>query len=328
MKNNKIKAVAESAAGAALCTLFIMIALYVPILSGIAAVVCGIPIMYIYYKHNLTYGTLAFVCAAIVAFVLGGNVISVGIIILMYAAPAAVISALNSKKCGFYVSLLAAAAVVLAGLVAELSMLNGSGDGIRQALGEYLNYFNTSFTDIILSGEKTAGAEISALVSEALEQAADMVMYYLPTIAICAAMAYTYLIATVGAFILKRLRVANVPYVKLNSFSAPRIVCHVTVLLFAVTLFSDGENIYSAALNNVLLVSQIILGLSGFAFLDLKFSKVLKQWYIRAIIYLGVWFSMVMLVPFIAEIMVLIGFFRGLRRNVPGSGSGGETNES
>ncbi len=324
MNNMKIKAIAESAMGAAVCALLMITSLYVPFFSGIAAIVSGIPIMCLFYKNNITSGILAFVCAFLITFILTGDIVSVGVMAFLYVAPAVVFGIFNSKGNKFSASVAAAAVVTLIGVVIEFSMLNGSGTGIRDFVTSYSNNIQSMLSETMAASGVDMGEDMSGAVTRVINQAIDMIMYYLPTIIICIAVFYAYLVAMVGAFVLKRLRIKEVQHTPFNTLVAPKYVCHITVILFVLTYIIKDSGVYSAALKNVLLVSEIFLGICGFAFLDLKFSKVLRQWYIRLIIYIGIWFSVFMLLPFLGEILVLVGFFRSLFQNNSHDSFGGE----
>ena len=324
MNNMKIKAIAESAMGAAVCALLMITSLYVPFFSGIAAIVSGIPIMCLFYKNNITSGILAFVCAFLITFILTGDIVSVGVMAFLYVAPAVVFGIFNSKGNKFSASVAAAAVVTLIGVVIEFNMLNGSGTGIRDFVTSYSNNIQSMLSETMAASGVDMGEDMSGAVTRVINQAIDMIMYYLPTIIICIAVFYAYLVAMVGAFVLKRLRIKEVQHAPFNTLVAPKYVCHITVILFVLTYIIKASGVYSAALKNVLLVSEIFLGICGFAFLDLKFSKVLRQWYIRLIIYIGIWFSVFMLLPFLGEILVLVGFFRSLFQNNSHDSFGGE----
>ena len=324
MNNMKIKAIAESAMGAAVSALLMITSLYVPFFSGVAAIISGIPIMCLFYKNNITSGILAFVCAFLITFILTGNIVSVGVMALLYVAPAVTFGIFNSKGNKFSASVAAAAVVTLIGVVIEFNMLNGTGTGIRDFVTSYSNNIQSMLGETMAASGVNMGEDMSGAVTQAINQAIDMIMYYLPTIIICIAVFYAYLVAMVGVFVLKRLRIKEVQYTAFNTLVAPKYVCHITVLLFILTYIMEDPSVYSAALKNVLLVSEILLGICGFAFLDLKFSKVLRQWYIRLIIYIGIWFSVFMLLPFLAEVLVLVGFFRSLFQNHSRGSSGGE----
>ncbi len=324
MNNMKIKAIAESAMGAAVSALLMITSLYVPFFSGVAAIISGIPIMCLFYKNNITSGILAFVCAFLITFILTGNIVSVGVMALLYVAPAVTFGIFNSKGNKFSASVAAAAVVTLIGVVIEFNMLNGTGTGIRDFVTSYSNNIQSMLGETMAASGVNMGEDMSGAVTQAINQAIDMIMYYLPTIIICIAVFYAYLVAMVGVFVLKRLRIKEVQYTAFNTLVAPKYVCHITVLLFILTYIMEDPSVYSAALKNVLLVSEILLGICGFAFLDLKFSKVLRQWYIRLIIYIGIWFSVFMLLPFLAEVLVLVGFLRSLFQNHSHGSSGGE----
>ncbi len=324
MNNMKIKAVAESAMGAAVSALLMITSLYVPFFSGVAAIISGIPIMCLFYKNNITSGILAFVCAFLITFILTGNIVSVGVMALLYVAPAVTFGIFNSKGNKFSASVAAAAVVTLIGVVIEFNMLNGTGTGIRDFVTSYSNNIQSMLSETMAASGVNMSEDMSGAVTQAINQAIDMIMYYLPTIIICIAVFYAYLVAMVGVFVLKRLRIKEVQYTAFNTLVAPKYVCHITVLLFILTYIMEDPSVYSAALKNVLLVSEILLGICGFAFLDLKFSKVLRQWYIRLIIYIGIWFSAFMLLPFLAEVLVLVGFLRSLFQNHSRGSSGGE----
>ncbi|MGN1093070.1 MAG: DUF2232 domain-containing protein, partial [Monoglobaceae bacterium] len=210
--NMNIKAIAESAMGAAVCALLMIMSLYVPFISGIAAIISGIPIMCLFYKNNITSGILAFVCAFLITFILTGNIVSVGVMALLYVAPAVAFGIFNSKGNKFSVSVAAAAVVALIGVVIEFSMLNGSGTGIRDFVTSYSSNMQSMLTETMTASGVNIGEDMSGAVTQVINQAIDMIMYYLPTIIICIAVFYAYLVAMVGAFVLKRLRIKEVQH--------------------------------------------------------------------------------------------------------------------
>ena len=305
----KVKVVAETAVGAALVVLFVLIASYVPFFAGIGAIISGMPLAYLSIKNGYTSGICGAVIAFLVSFALVGNLLSVGIIFLSYTLLGLAFGIAIYKNVGFYSAVLITSIVALIGVIVDVLIVVGGIDGINSMLDLYFKEMQTALTEIYSLKEVSPEIDTAKLISGATQIVRAGIKLYLPSILIIVAYIYAYIVSFVSAFILKRLKIKNIERTPFNQLRAPGIVCGMTVILFILSFIVSGEGVLSAAIKNVLLISEIIIGVCGFAFVDYKFSKVLNVTFVRVLIYLGVFSFLSILVPFIAEIMVLLGFF-------------------
>lgn len=305
----KVKAIAETAVGAALVVLFILIASYIPFFAGIGAIVCGTPLVYLCCKNGYVSGTLAALVAFLVSFALVGNIVSLGILFLSYALPALAFGIAISKNMKFLNAVLIAGLVALNGIIFEVLLVVGGADGINGMLDSYFAELQDVFNSVYSASGLYSGTDMSQAFSKAVDLTKLGVKMYLPSIFIFIAFVYAYIISIISVFVVRRLKVKNIIITPFNHLRAPSIVCTMTIILFLISIFVGGNGASAVAVKNLLLISEVIVGFCGFAFVDYKLSTVIKPVFVRILIYLGVFFFLSILVPFIAEIMVLIGFF-------------------
>ncbi len=304
----KVKVIAETAVGAALVVLFVLIASYIPFFAGIGAIISGIPLVYLSVKNGYASGICGAVVAFVISFALTGNLLSVGIIFLSYTLLGLAFGIAISKNIGFYSAVMIAGVVALIGVIVDIVLVVGGTDGINSMLDIYFKEVQTALNEVYSIKGISADADVTKLISDATQIVRAGIKFYLPSILIIVAYIYAYIVSFVSAFILKRLKIKTIDRTPFNMLRAPGIVCGMTVVLFILSFIVGGEGVFFAAIKNVLLISEIIIGICGFAFVDYKFSKVLNVTFIRILIYLGVFSFLSILVPFIADIMVLIGF--------------------
>lgn len=310
MKNIKIRAVADAGIGAALCVLLIVISMYVPVISGVATLFCGMPLMYVGCKNGLGYGIMAAICSIVGAFVLTANVIAPCLLILMYGMPAALFGVAAKNNFKFLHSYILVLLFVFVGVIISFMMINGDGHGIESMLNQAAGELESGFNAIISQSPEMTNFDIASTLAAAMEQTVNMILFYLPTIAITLSMGIAYIIVMSGVFFLKRLRIKkDVNYIKFNMIRVPKIVVIMIGVIFLIISVTDSDSVYVAALQNILLISTIAVGVSGFSHLDYLLAKKIKLGYIRALIYIGVLVVGSVLVPFITEFCFILGVF-------------------
>ncbi len=316
MRNMKVKVIADTSVGAALVVLFILIASYVPFIAAIGAFVSGIPLAYLSCKNGTASGVFATVVAFGVSFALTGNLISLGVVFLSYTIPGLAFGIAIYKNASFYTAVAITAAVALLGVILDITLITGGVDGIGKMLDTYMSDVQNTLKEVYTAGGIPESAELTTALSKAADIVKRGITLYMPTILILIGFIYGYIICLAASYILKRLKVKSIEKTPFNKLRAPRIVCNMTIILFIISFFMSNKGVTSAAIKNVLLISEIILGVCGIAFVDYKFSKSIKVGFLRVIIYLGICFTFTMLVPIIADIMVLIGFFTRRRHPI------------
>lgn len=305
------KSIAHSAVGAALCSLLMIIALYVPFIGMVAAAASGIPIVYLCVKFGKTSGSLAMVVGFAVAFILTGNVLSVGVLLLTYTLPGLIFGICSAQKSGFSVCIALMSLAILVGTMLEISVLTRE-NGIENLIDEYVGQLYEVVTQSIEASMSDINVDISEILKQSLSSVKEMILLYLPSLIIISSAVYSYAIASFGAFVMRRLGIKELSYLKPNEIHITKKLCYVTAVVGIITLFSGGNGIVGAALNNMFLILECMIGVCGFSIIDRKFAGILKVGYVRALIYLGVMFALFVLIPVILNIFVVIGFFNGM----------------
>lgn len=318
MKNTKVKAITDTAVAAALCVLFIVIVTYVPFLSLPVSFAVGIPLMCIAVKWNWKFSIMACLCAAILSVFIIGNILSVALITLTYALPGLVFGICASRKTKFSFSIAFSAFTVLLGLIIELMLINGSGDGIANMINSITENMSETMKSAIAQSKALPLDDAQAFVSETMSRVADLFMLSLPTIIITASVIYAYIISMIGIYFMKRLRVASIPYTKFHMIAAPRSMCIITFVLLLIIQLGGIDGIYSAALQNLYNLSILFISLCGLSAIDYSLKSKVSSGIIRAIIYIA-FFAVFMFSAFTMTVLTVIGFMDGLGgRRSPG----------
>lgn len=318
MRNTKVNALAEGAVAAALCTLLNIISIYVPVLSLFTTFLCGFPLMLVFCRWGAIVGFTSMVCSYAVTFIMTGNILSPLLLMFLYALPTAMFGLMINKRQKFSNAVIVTALFVLIGFVAQLMVLNGDGSGIEAQLSAMSEEMGSSLGNILSQNPGLATADINTLISEAIEMTVNTLMLYLPAIAIVFSAAIGYIISAFAVFLLKRLKIKNVPYVSFNMIKAPTGTIFVFIISFLLIHAYDDGGIIISAIKNLSVIATAAVALSGFSFVDYVLSRKIKSGYIRAVIYAAVWFVGFMMIPFIFELIILLGIFDSLnKKRVP-----------
>ena len=313
MKNTKVRAIADTAVASALGALFIIIMVYVTPLTTLMSFVIGVPTIYIAYKWDWRFACLCTLCSAFAAFVLIGDALSLGLIIVTYVLPGLVFGICISKRVKTFNAIMFSALAAIIGFVAELMLLNGGGDGILNLIKEFTGNMEQTLGAAVSQAGVFSENDIKVIISEMMEQTADMFMLYLPSFVIIAAAIYAYCSSVFSLFILKRVGLKNVPKLKFYMLHAPKSMCIAVIILFVLCVGDDGKTVYMAALQNLLFILTSAIAVCGIATIDYRLKKHIKSGYIRTIIYISVFFAGVAFASSIMTILTVLGFVDGMR---------------
>ncbi len=325
MKNTKVRALTDTAVASAICALLIIILTFVPPLSFVVALFASTPIMYVTLKWKWQYGTIGTLCAFLVSFVLIGDGLSVALAMLTYILPGLIFGVCVSKGVKFLPAVAVSSISAIVALVLELMILNGGGDGIENMMSEIIGSMGETVEATLSQMGAMAEADISYFVAELISQTLNMFMRYIPSIVLGGAFVYSYIIAMLGSFILKRLRVKNVEYTSFSMLYASRSMCVITVVLFALCNIDLLTGVYLAAIENMLLLSIMALAVCGLSSVDFRLKRRVRPWFIRAIIYLGVFLLGGVFSSMIMTVLIFTGFIDGILgvRNPQNTGDDG-----
>ena len=313
MKNTRVRAIADTAVASAIGALFIIIMVYVAPLSALMSFTIGIPIVYIAFKWDWRFACLCAVCSALSAFVLIGDILSLGLIMLIYALPSLAFGICISKGIKTSGAVAASALTSVVGLVAELVLLNGDGNGILNLIkGVTDNMEQTLGVAVSQAGVLPEG-DVTVMISEMVEKTADMFMLYLPSFVIIGAAIYSYCSSAFSLFVLKRIGLKNIPNMKFYMLKASKSMCIVMIVLFIICTGNTSSGVYMAALENLLFILTSAIAVCGLAAIDYKLKNSIKSGYVRAIIYISVFFTGFAFASVITSVLTVVGFVDGMR---------------
>ena len=318
MRNTKVKAIAEGAVAAALCTLLNIISMYVPVLSLFSTFLCGYPLMLIFCRWGAVVGFTSMVCSYAVTFIMTGSFLSPLLLMFLYALPTAMFGLMVNKKQKFSNAVFVTALFVLIGFVTQLMLLNGEGSGIEAQFSAMSEEMGNSLGMIFSQNPALENADIKNLISEAITMTVNTLMLYLPAISIIFSAVLGYIISAFSVFLLKRLKIKNVSYVSFNRIKAPTGTIVIFILSFLLIHAYDNGGLVISAIKNLSVIATAAVALSGFSFVDYMLSQKIKSGYIRAEMYIAVGFVGFMMISIILELFILFGIFDSLnKKRVP-----------
>lgn len=314
MRNSSARLIADCALGVALSAVLMLISAYVPFLSFISLLACGSPMVYIVFKHNAYAGILAALCTLPVAFIALGDIVGTIMLMLLYIVPSLVF-AVSRKKLGdggFYTTLILTAAACTVAYIVMLAITKGDGGGIQDYIASSGENMRSAMEKAI-PGAEIEQAEIKNALSSAVTMAVEMVMRYLPSIVIGVSGVTAYMLIMFNVFLMRRLRVAEIHYPGFFELKLLRSTCFVLIIFYIIDIFADDKSMFSAIFDNMTALLTVGFAICGLSFVDFHFRRRLRSGYLRAVVYIVIGIVGFMLVPFIYEVLVFIGFFDGLR---------------
>ena len=207
MKNKiTLRGLRDGAMMTALTVIFMLLSLYVPVFSYIGMFLSGIPLAALYHRDGLAPSVCAAVCSVFIMFAITGELINVFVLAVAFAVPGLVAGICLKKRYNFFFSVIFTGAAFLVGLLLEIFM-------IKLFMGGIENMFSEFFNGIKVILEETLNTNSTTNVNEAIQTLMNAVIYttklYLPSILIVSSLFSAYVMYTIAAFILKKLRLSN-----------------------------------------------------------------------------------------------------------------------
>lgn len=303
---------AESAICVALSALFMILGSYLPLLSLPMMVVAGSPIFYLGIRYPLRYGALATVAAVLVLVILTANPLSAVMMGLLCLLPGIAMGYGYRRGMKYTSVILLGGGVALLGLLLPLMMLNSTngGNGIATMIqGSVESLRPMAEEAIALMSEKNLeqGQMLQRMWNQALDQVGSLILLYLPTFVIGAAVLLSYCSLAVAIFLVRRVRRVSIPYQPFSEFSATRGMTYLTMVLFLITTFTEDRSVWTAALQNMMLLFYGYFTICGLSVIDAKWKKKIPSGYGRAMIYLVVLIVGYMFMSLILQLLSVLG---------------------
>lgn len=316
MNTGKVKALTEGAIAAALTVLLMVLTVYVPLFALLSVLIVGLPTMFTTVRHGVKIATVSAVGAVFVLIFLLGDFLSAALLAVTNLLPGLMIGFAIRHRKSFKTTVFAASGAVLVGLMLELLLLNasGGGNGIANLLDGALENTRQILNQAVGQFE-TEQAQLQIMVetmNQALGTVKELLLFYLPTLVIAMAVVMGYGAAAVGIFMLRRLRIAQVPYVPFSMIHATRAMCYLSVLLSLVGNLAQDTTVFTAALQNMGLILDCFIGVCGLSLIDYKLGEKISSGYARAGIYLAVLVVGYVAIGLIVQALVFLGFLDGL----------------
>ncbi|MEE1013440.1 MAG: DUF2232 domain-containing protein [Clostridia bacterium] len=319
MNTGKVKALTEGAIAAALTVLLMVLTVYVPLFAMLSVLIVGLPTMFTTVRHGGRIAVLSAGAAVLVMIFLLGDLLSTVLLAVTNLLPGLMIGFAIRHRKSFKTMVFAASGAVLIGLMLELLLLNasGGGDGIVRLLDGALENTRQILNQAAGQFGETEQAQLLPILetmNQALGRVKELLLLYLPTLVIAMASVMGYGAAAVGIFMLRRLRIARVPYVPFSMLHATRAMCYLSVILSLVGNLAQDTTVFTAALQNMSLILDCFIGVCGLSLIDYKLGEKISSGYARAGIYLVVLVIGYVAIGLLAQVLVFLGFLDGLFR--------------
>ncbi len=292
MNHNKTKALREGAMMVALTIIFILISVYVPILSFLGTLAAPVPMAAFAARNGLKPVWIAVAAVfALTVFVTGGNIFSAVSTVLMSVIPGAVCGYFQGKRALFFNALIGTTVAVAIGWVFELLVINVfAGSGIDEMIaqaGEQFKAISTSMLQNIPKAqlESLGVASYEAFANELIETFEYTIKVYFPSFVIISAAITGYMILRISAFVIRRTKIAEVLVVKFSMMKAPRSMSTALLVFYIIHLLVTPGSLIWLVLANIVIILYAILSVCGLSFIDYKFKKKVRSAWVRGAIY-------------------------------------------
>lgn len=314
MKNTKIRLITDTAIGAALCSLLLIITMYVPFIRVFGVLVCGTPFMYLACKRGVVSTITALLIALITVTILTGNLLTSILLVVSYALPGFAFSIAVSKKMSTSALVLITSGAVLLGFLIELVIM--SGDGIRNFMNEMMLQMSQTVEDTLSSLTEGAPENLPSLINKMLSESVEVFMRFLPAVFIITAFGYGYITSAFGAYFLKRMQICDIKFRKFYEIRAPKFISNMIFIFYIVSLIGDSRSTFIMAIDNIVLVSAAILGFCGLSVIDYYFRRKIEAGVARFVIYIAGFVLLSAIMPFAVTLLPMVGYIdsKGIMR--------------
>ena len=318
--NNLFKTAANLIVCTAVNLCLIIIASAVPMLLIPALFISGLVCIYVLNKSNML-GTVFSICLTLAAFTLisknlfnaqANKIYECIILYLIGILPGFSFGAVSKKKISFENKyFITALASILMSLVFVV-LLKVSGLSVTDAIADAAKNYKDMLTSAIEQSGIDVTQNVTSVVTDVIDQTIQLLTTYLPTIFIVFSIICAYLTVIAGIFVLHRFKVCKVEYTKFNMIQIPQFICLITSVLFIVMFMSEGDGLFQAVIGNIAVISEFLIGVSGFSTVDYFFAKKIRSGYIRVLLYLCVFSAGFLFASLIWELLIVIGFIDSL----------------
>lgn len=311
MKNNNSKAVREGAMMIALTAVLVLLTWYVPLFSFVGMFVCGVPMACMAARNDTRFTVVALVGVLVITFLVTMSLPSAVSIMLMTILPGAVAGWCMGKKINFFSSLFATCLTVCVGWLVMVFLIDSlmQGQNVESMMNEMLGQFEQIFDASVASmpQEILEQSEISTAVHAMTETMKAVFRLYFPALVVIGSMMIGYVIHVLCGFFIKRLKLAEINTVPFSQLKAPRGMCFLAVVLYFVSMLSNGKSVFGAVCANVVMILYTIIGICGLSMVDFFFARVVKKGALRALIYFAVFMFGSILMGILSSAMIMAG---------------------
>lgn len=306
MKKNTAASICEGAVVVALTVILSLAGMYVPVLGLFAAMLSGIPLMWLIIRRGMYISFAALIASMALIFALTGNFISGPLNCLLSLLPYMTTGFCIKKNYKYYTTLAAVAVADLFGYLVMIVVTNQT-TGENSVLKMIDDYFAAikNLMGTYVTGEGTEG--LSDMLTSSFETIKNTLLSYFPSILIIVSLAGGYVILSLGIFFAKRLRISNYNYVPFRMIRLPKSMLIIALVLMLLSFFASDTSSYGLALKNLVAVVSFVLAIGGLSVVDYKLSKRIQSGYKRFLIYLLVMVLGYIFISLIFYALLLVG---------------------
>ncbi len=315
MNQSKGKQIAHGAVGTALTVVLMLMTVYLPVMAAAGVLLCGLPIVVLGTRYGVKVSAVVLAASTLLFGIVMGELLSALLLGVLYLLPGFAIGYAFSHRKGYFGALWYASAAVLIGFLLQLMVVNftGDGNGIRDLADQTVAMVSETLSRMTASLDGAKQQELLQMMNGALQIAKEQFLLYIPTMLIAMAAAVGYVSVAAAIFMLKRLHIRQIPYLKFSGLAASRKVCYLSVILSTVVLFlQDSDSAFGAGILNLSMLLELFLAVCGFSFLDFKLGKKISSGYARAGIYAAVLVLGYALMGVAVRVLSLLGMIDGL----------------
>ncbi|MBR5152731.1 MAG: DUF2232 domain-containing protein [Clostridia bacterium] len=314
MNKNRRTQLAHGAVSATLTVVLMMVARFVSGFSVITVLLTGLPIAFLGTRHGTRISALTAIVSVLVLALVTGDILSTLLLGALHLLPGLGIGYALSHRKGYYGALLYGSTGVLAGLLLQILALNflNGGNGFAQLISGTLQETEAMMQQLISRMDGNNAQEMMATAENVLKVAEQQFMLYLPTMLIAISAVLGYATVAVALFMLKRLKIKRVSYLRFSELIAPRSVCYLSVLLSIFAMMQREITVFAAGILNLSMLLELFLAVCGLSLIDAKLEKKISAGVARGGVYLAVFLVGYLFLGMLFRVLSLLGMIDGL----------------
>ncbi len=314
MSKNQGARLAHGALCTALTVILMLMARFVPVFSVISVLLTGLPVIFLGTRYGAKGSAIAVVASILVLALVTGDFLSAVLMGALHLLPGFGIGYAFSHRKGYLGAILYGSVGALAGLLLQILTINllNDGNGFAEMITATLKETEEVFKQVVAGMEDVNRQEMLRIMTETLELAKERFLLYLPSMLIAMATGIGYAMVAIGVFMLRRVKIKRVGYLRFSELIAPRSVCYLSVLLSMAAMLMRDTTVLAAGVLNLSLLIELFLAVCGLSLIDAKLGEKISSGYGRTGIYVAAFLVGYLFMGILFRVLSLLGMIDGL----------------